>query len=63
MYGQGSGTGTPTVLGAATTVTGLAVLPQTGMSSLVNIALAVAAGLLAWGIVYIVHNKFSKSKS
>lgn len=60
MYGQGSATGTPSVLGAATTAAGIAVLPKTGMSNLVDIALAVAAGLIAWGIVYGAQAKYSK---
>ncbi len=59
MYGQGSSS-TPTALGAVATVTGLAVLPQTGMSNVVDIAIAVAAGLVAWGVVYIAQNKFQK---
>jgi hypothetical protein len=55
MYGQGSGT--PTVLGAATTAT---VLPVTGMSSAVELALALAAGLAVWVVVYVAAAKFGK---
>lgn len=55
MYGQG--TGTPQVLGAVTTA---AVLPLTGVSNVVEIALAAAAGLAVWGLVYLAATKYGK---
>jgi len=54
MYGQG--TAAPAVLGAATTAT---VLPFTGVSNAVEIALAAAAGLAVWAMVYIAINRFN----
>ncbi len=47
----------PAVLGAATTA---AVLPLTGVSNVVEIAVAAAAGLAVWAIVYMAATKFSK---
>jgi hypothetical protein len=58
MYGQGSGL--PPVLGAATGAGAAAVLPQTGVNSVVEIALAVAAGLAAWAVVYVASAKIAK---
>ncbi len=58
MYGQGNGVTkvVPPVLGAAA----IGVLPQTGMNDVVQIALALAAGLIIWGVVYVVSHKFGK---
>lgn len=53
--GKGGGIVAP-VLGAATA----AVLPQTGMNSAVEIALAAAAGLAVWAVVYVAMTKFAK---
>jgi hypothetical protein len=53
MYGQGNGT--PQVLGAVATG---AVLPLTGVSNAVQIALAAAAGLAVWAVVYVAYAKF-----
>ena len=58
MYGQGSGT--PAVLAAATGVGAAAVLPHTGATGIVEIALAVAAGLAAWAVVYVATAKYAK---
>jgi hypothetical protein len=55
MYGQGNGTGA--VLAAATTAT---VLPVTGMNNAVQIALAAAAGLAVWAVVYVAYAKYGK---
>jgi len=55
MYGQGSVT--PVVLGAAAAA---GVLPLTGMSNAVEIALAAAAGLAVWALVYVAVTKFGK---
>jgi len=55
MYGQGNGT--PQVLGAVTTA---AVLPLTGVSNVVEIALAAAAGLAVWAMVYFAVAKYGK---
>lgn len=55
MYGQGNGT--PQVLGAVTTA---AVLPLTGVSNVVEIALAAAAGLAVWALVYVAAAKFGQ---
>jgi len=55
MYGQGNGT--PVVLGAAATA---GVLPLTGVSNAVEIALAAAAGLAVWAMVYVVSAKYGK---
>ncbi|MDB5178504.1 MAG: hypothetical protein JWN01_447 [Patescibacteria group bacterium] len=52
----GKGGVVPAVLGAATA----AVLPQTGMHSAVAIAIAAAAGLAVWAIVYAAMAKFNK---
>jgi hypothetical protein len=58
MSGFGNGGTNPTapVLGATTA----AVLPVTGMNSAIQIALAVAAGLAVWALVYVATSKFSK---
>jgi LPXTG-motif cell wall-anchored protein len=59
MYGQGSGVPTkvvPAVLGAATAT----VLPQTGMNSAIDIALAAVAGLAVWAVVYVAMAKYAK---
>ena len=53
MYNQG----VPTVLAATTTVAGATVIPQMGMSQATHYAVAAAAGLLAWAVVYIVQSK------
>lgn len=53
MYGQGG----PAVLGAVTTA---AVLPLTGMSNAVEIAIALAVGLAVWAVVYLGIVKFGK---
>jgi hypothetical protein len=45
---------------AATTVAGVCTLPVTGMNSAVQIALAVAAGLAAWGVAYMAVAKFNR---
>jgi hypothetical protein len=55
MYGLGNGT--PQVLGAVTTA---AVLPLTGVRNVVEIAIAAAAGLAVWGVIYMATSKFSK---
>ena len=58
MYGSG-GTTTkivPAVLGAST----VAVLPQTGVNSAEEFAVAAAAGLAVWAMVYVGMIKFGK---
>jgi hypothetical protein len=55
MYGLGNGT--PQVLGAVTTA---AVLPLTGVSNVVEVALAAAAGLVVWAMVYFAVAKYGK---
>jgi hypothetical protein len=52
MYGKGS------ILPAA--IVPAAILPVTGMHNAVAIALAVAAGLAAWAVVYMAASKFNK---
>lgn len=50
MYGEG-----PAVLGSTTvaaTTYAVTTLPNTGNSVLIQIAIAVAAGMLVWGVVY-----------
>lgn len=49
MYGEVQGTSVAPVVVSAGTV---AVLPSTGMDFVLSLALAVAAGLVAWGAVY-----------
>lgn len=51
--------GTGRVLGATTStvVTGAAVLPDTGGNAIVTLAIAVAAGLLTWGVLYAYANR------
>ena len=44
------------VLGVSTA----AVLPQTGVNSAIQIAIAAAVGLAVWAIVYAVMSKFAK---
>lgn len=49
MYGKGS------LLGAAVTTTatvGAATLPNTGGNFVATLAIAVAAGMVAWGVLY-----------
>jgi hypothetical protein len=53
--GKGGGLIAP-VLGAST----VAVLPRTGVNSAIEFALAAAAGLAVWALVYVAMNKFSK---
>jgi hypothetical protein len=53
MYGHGTATGA--VLAAATTSV---VLPLTGMSNIIQIAIATASGLAVWGVIYIFTAKF-----
>jgi zinc transporter ZupT len=51
------------VLGACTTaatVAGCATLPVTGMNSATQIALALAAGLAVWAVVYMAAAKLNK---
>lgn len=51
MYGEGNAVlGTTAV--AATTY-GVTTLPNTGSDMLVQIAIAVAAGVFAWGVLYV----------
>lgn len=58
MYGQGSQVPTvvPAVLGAGT----VAVLPQTGMNSATHVAVAAAAGLATWALVYMAQSLFKR---
>jgi LPXTG-motif cell wall-anchored protein len=53
MYGQGN---VPQVLaactGVATAVCGATVLPQTGVDTAIQLAIAAVAGLAAWAVVY-----------
>lgn len=49
MYGEVQGTST---VPAVVTAGSVAVLPTTGMDFVMSLALAVAAGLVAWGAVY-----------
>jgi len=58
MYGQG--TSVPQVLGAATGITAATVLPQTGMSSAIQVAIALAVGLAVWAVTYMATSKFPK---
>ena len=47
------------VLGAtaSTIVVGAAVLPNTGSNAVITLAIAVAAGLLTWGVLYAYNNR------
>jgi LPXTG-motif cell wall-anchored protein len=47
MYGKVLG-----AAGAGGATTAVAVLPNTGGNVVVSIAIAVAAGLVAWGVLY-----------
>lgn len=58
MYGQGNGTIPACVAGV--TCLGAAVLPKTGMSTAIQLALAAAVGLAVWAVVYVVMSKFAK---
>jgi hypothetical protein len=49
MYGSGNGAA-PIV--AATTTVGAVTLPSTGGNFVVTLAVSVAAGMVAWGILY-----------
>jgi len=57
MYNQTPPVVVPTVLGAATTAT---VLPQTGMNSATHVAVAAAAGLATWALVYMAQAIFKR---
>jgi hypothetical protein len=57
MYGKGSAAGLCTT---AATVAGACTLPVTGSHATAQIALAVAAGLVAWGAAYMAVAKFSR---
>jgi LPXTG-motif cell wall-anchored protein len=59
MYGQG-GKVLGCVAGAAAACVGATVLPQTGVDAAIQIALAAAAGLAAWAVVYVSAAKFGK---
>lgn len=54
MYGQGSVTPVVPVVATA------AALPVTGANNIVGIALAVAAGLAVWALIYAGVAKFGK---
>lgn len=56
MYTPGKGGFVPVVAGASTA----AILPQTGATGIIEIALAVAAGLAAWAVVYVATAKYAK---
>jgi LPXTG-motif cell wall-anchored protein len=62
MYGQGSNI--PQVLAACTGVAaacaGATVLPQTGVDTAIQLAIAAVAGLGAWAVVYMSALKFGK---
>jgi LPXTG-motif cell wall-anchored protein len=51
--------GTGKVLGATTSsaVTGAVVLPNTGGNAMVTLAIAIAAGMLTWGVLYAYANR------
>lgn len=50
MYGSGGGSVAPIV--AATTTVGALTLPSTGGNFVVTLAVSVATGLVAWGVLY-----------
>lgn len=52
MYGEVQGT---TIVPVVATTGAVAVLPSTGMDAVMSLALAVAAGLVAWGVTYILQ--------
>jgi hypothetical protein len=49
-YGKGAGAGVVTTAGVTT---GAALLPNTGSNLVVEVAIAVAAGLVVWGVLYL----------
>jgi hypothetical protein len=49
-YGKGAGAGVVTTAGVTT---GAALLPNTGGNLVVEVAIAVAAGLVVWGVLYL----------
>jgi hypothetical protein len=49
-YGRGAGAGLVTTAGVTT---GAALLPNTGGNIVIEIAVAVAAGLVVWGALYL----------
>lgn len=51
MYGRGSGPVGP--IAAGVTTTGAVLLPNTGGNIIVEAAIAVAAGLVVWGALYL----------
>lgn len=57
MYGEVQGTSVVPVVATAGTV---AVLPSTGMDAVMSLALAVAAGLVAWGVMYILQARTNR---
>ncbi|GEM_PF-2249883 len=59
MYDTGKVLGACTA-GAAAAICGATVLPQTGVDTAIQIALAAAAGLAAWAVVYMTVSKYGK---
>lgn len=55
MYGKGAGS-----VVAATTTVGALTLPSTGGNFVVTLAVSVAAGLIAWGVVYAARSRASE---
>ncbi len=58
MYGYGNATGL--VLGTGTGVVAATTLPVTGTNWVVDLALAAAAGLAVWAMVYVLNTKLNK---
>lgn len=58
MYGE---VPTTSVVPTVVTAGGVAVLPQTGTGFLASVALAVAAGVVVWGVMY--YYKVIRAKS
>ncbi|HEY2004003.1 MAG TPA: LPXTG cell wall anchor domain-containing protein [Candidatus Saccharimonadia bacterium] len=59
MYGNGQVLGSCTIAGGAAAAC-TTVLPQTGMSSATHVAVAAAAGLATWAVVYMAQAMFKR---
>jgi hypothetical protein len=58
MYGKGSSI--PAVLGVTTAAGTTGLLPKTGANMVIELALAIAAGLAVWALAYVANTKFSQ---
>jgi hypothetical protein len=60
MYGQGTGKVLAACTGVAAACVGATVLPETGVDTAIQLAVAAVAGLAAWAAIYMSALKFGK---